>query len=290
MNIRQPFRAGSFYEGAAGPCRRHAVKLQEAAELPDDLPEPLYGGLVPHAGWAYSGPLAALTLKALATAGTPQTVVLFGSDHIGVAASGELYDSGVWRTPLGDAAIDEELAAALLAGCGNVRANPAAHDREHSLEIQVPLIQTILPAAKIVPLTVPPSPAAAQIGEAVGAVLAGIDRPVTIVGSTDLTHHGGHFGNWGGRHEEGVIWTERNDRRILDLIESMQAEQVVSEAAEHRNACGAGAIAAAVAACRKLGASRGICLAHTNSYRIVHERYPADLDDTTVGYASVVFA
>ncbi|MCD6304506.1 MAG: AmmeMemoRadiSam system protein B, partial [Planctomycetes bacterium] len=94
----------------------------------------------------------------------------------------------------------------------------------------------------------------------------------------------------GGRGQAGERWTRANDRRMIDLVEAMDAEGVIPEAAERMNACGAGAIAAAVAACRQLGASRGICLDYTNSYVVVHEKYPHDPDDTTVGYASIVFA
>jgi AmmeMemoRadiSam system protein B len=215
---------------------------------------------------------------------------MFGSDHVGAARLGEVYDAGVWRTPLGEVAIDEELAAGLAGASEQLEANPRAHGQEHSLEVQVPLIQLSMPGAKIVPITVPPAPLAVQIGRAVGEALAARTGNVTVLGSTDLTHHGGHFGHWGGRHEEGAAWTEKNDRRMIDLIEAMKADDVVPEATANRNACGAGAIAATIAACHRMGATRGRCLGYTNSYRITHERYPAELDDTTVGYASVVFA
>ena len=77
---------------------------------------------------------------------------------------------------------------------------------------------------------------------------------------------------------------------MLDLVETMAAEKIVPEATERRNSCGAGAIAAAITACRQLGASRGLVLAYTNSYEISHAIRPNYADDTTVGYASVVFA
>ncbi len=290
MNIRQPVRAGSFYEASASSCKHHAAKLIDQAELPQDLPKPLYGGLVPHAGWMYSGKLAAMTLKAIAQAGTLETVVLLGADHCGTVRCGEVYDSGVWRTPLGDVAIDEEVAAALLQAGELLRANPQAHAGEHSLEVQVPLIQSIAPEARIVPIAVPPDEQATAIGQLIGKTLAERYPNVRIVGSTDLTHHAGHFPAPGGRGEKGVKWTVQNDRRMLDLIASMSAEEIVPEAHQHANACGAGAIAAAVAACGVMGATRGICLNYTNSYEVVHSLYPYELDDTTVGYASVVFA
>lgn len=289
MNVRQPVQAGGFYEASPDACRRHAAKLLAAAQAPQDLPSPLYGGLVPHAGWMYSGSLAALTIKAIAAGGMP-TVVLFGADHTGSVRKGEVYESGAWRTPLGDVPIDEELAAALLAESDCLRANGQAHAREHSLEVQIPLLQLAQPSVKIVPIAVPPTPLAVQIGRAVGKTLAAKFTKARIIGSTDLTHHGGHFGSPGGHGEVGVKWTQRNDRRMIDLIEALAADEVITEADAQGNACGAGAVAAAIAATKEVGATRGICLAYTNSYRVVHEKYPYELDDTTVGYASVVFA
>ena len=288
MNIRQPVRAGAFYESSPASCRLHAEKLIDAAELPDDLPARIFGGLVPHAGWMYSGRLAAMTLKAVA-ASEPKTVVLFGADHVGMVQMGELYDSGVWRTPLGEVRVDDELASALLAGADCLRANPQAHAQEHSIEVQVPILQTIAPNAAIVPIAVPPTDLAVEIGRAVGETLAKWPGNVCVVGSTDLSHHGGHFPAPGGRGEKGEAWTTQNDRRIIDLIEAMDADGVLAEASSRRNACGAGAIAAAITACSRIGATSARCLEYTNSYRVIRRIYPQETDDTTVGYASVIF-
>ncbi|MBN1942299.1 MAG: AmmeMemoRadiSam system protein B [Phycisphaerae bacterium] len=290
MVIRPAVRAGSFYDASPEACRRHVEQLAASAELPADLPGRLYGGLVPHAGWVYSGRLAAMTFKALLAGGGVETFVLLGADHTGDVQTGEVWPDGAWETPLGKALVNEELAAALLAGCKLLRANPAAHAREHSLEVQVPIIQALAPDANIVPIAVPPTGDAVAIGQAVGEILA--DKPagrVCVVGSTDLTHHGGHFGHPGGRGEKSEAYARANDRRMLDLIEAMDAQAVVPEAMRHHNACGAGAVAAAVAAAQARGATAGRLLAYTNSYEITHKQYPHELDDTTVGYASVVF-
>lgn len=289
MNVRQPARAGSFYEASPASCRAHTTALIEAAASADALPGEPLGGLVPHAGWAFSGRLAARTLKTLGRTGPPPTLVLLGADHFGTVQKGEVYASGAWQTPLGEATVDEELAAALLAAGDCLRDNPEAHGMEHSIEVQVPIIQTLYPQARIVPVAVPPSDLAVEIGRTIGATLKDCCPAGRVVGSTDLTHHGGHFGNPGGRGEQGVAWTVANDRRMLDRIEAMDAEAVVDEAAARGNACGAGAIAAAIAACRELGATRGVVLEYTNSYEVLHEMTPSVADDTTVGYASVVF-
>lgn len=289
MVVRIPVRSGLFYERSPARCQQHARELLAAACVPDDLPATRLGGIVPHAGWVYSGRVAALTLRALLDVETqPQTVVLLGADHTGAAEQAEVYDSGAWGSPLGEVVVDEELAAALLAESG-FRANTAAHDFEHSLEVQVPLLAALAREVRILPITVPPDSRAVQVGRAVARAAARLSRRVAVVGSTDLTHHGGHFGNPGGRGPDSEAFTRRNDQRIIELLEKMDAEAIVPEAARHHNACGAGAAAAAVAACRELGAKGGRLLEYTNSYVITHAEDPAEPDDTTVGYASVVF-
>lgn len=294
MNVRQPFRAGSFYEASPAVCRTEAMEMLGSAAPPGDLPEKLYGGIVPHAGWVYSGRLAAVTFKALAMSAKPPTVVLLGADHCGTARAGEVFGRGAWASPLGEVDIDEPLTEAILAESDLLTANPAAHTQEHSLEVQVPFIQTLWPGASIVPILVAPSAQAVAIGEAVGRaagkMAAQQDWPIVIVGSTDLTHHGGHFPSPGGKGRAGVDWTVANDRRMIDLMEQMSAEAIVAESAARQNACGAGAIAATIAACRAMGATTGRCLEYDNSYEITHRLYPSQADDTTVGYASVVFS
>ena len=290
MNVRPSVRAGSFYDAHPDKCRRHADKLLAEADLPDNLPARLFGGLVPHAGWVFSGRVAARTFKALAATGDVGTLVIFGADHTGAVRRGEVYDSGAWNTPLGDAEVDEKLAAALLKAAECLRANQNAHDYEHSIEVQVPLVQALWPEAKIVPIAVPPAELACEVGRAVGRTIREGFPRARVVGSTDLTHHGGHFGSPGGRGKTGVEWAVANDRRMLDVIEAMEAENVIVEAQRRQNACGAGAIAATIAACREMGASRGVVLEYTNSYQVMRETYPGSQDDTTVGYASVVFA
>jgi AmmeMemoRadiSam system protein B len=264
MNVRMPAAIG-FYDGRPQTCLRDARALLEAARVPTDLPQGRPGGLVPHAGWVYSGALAALTIKALHEETPLTSVVLFTADHWGAAGVGEVFDSGCWRTPLGDVPIDEALARAILAGDaggGTFAANCRAHAREHSGEVQVPLLQVLCPGVKIVPIAVPPTPLAMTIGRAVGALLAREFPGTRVLGSTDLTHHGGgRFPAPGGRGQAGAAWSAANDKRMLDVIAALDAPGVIEEARRHANACGAGAIAAAIAAGGELGAAAGRLLA-----------------------------
>lgn len=291
MTTRRAVQAGAFYDASAALLREQAGEILQAAHLPDDLPDRLYGGLVPHAGWVYSGRVAGLTMAALAEKANLDSLVLFGADHTGMVRAGEVYDSGAWETPLGSVDVDAELAGALLAAADDcLRANPGAHSREHSLEVQIPLLQVLAPRAKIVPIAVPVNDLAPRIGEAVGAYLAAHRPEVPVVGSTDLTHHGGHFGSPGGRGLAGVAWARDNDQRLLDLLATMDPLAIVPEVLRRRNACGGGAVAATVAACKALGATRAVCLKYTNSFEVLSELGAARGDYTTVGYASVVFA
>ncbi|MDP6633441.1 MAG: AmmeMemoRadiSam system protein B [Phycisphaerae bacterium] len=290
-DTRQPIAAGAFYDASPDQCLRQARTLIESADIDNRPAGDIRGGLLPHAGWVFSGQLSAITLKVLASPREPQTVVFFGADHSGAVQYGEVYDSGAWLTPLGPAPIDTQAADALIAYGSPFRANRSAHSREHSIEVQIPILQALCPQAMILPIAVPPTDLALEIGLALPQALANLDRRWVIAGSTDLTHHGGpRFGAPGGTGQSGLDYSVNNDRKMLDLIEALNAEEIIPHAWEHHNACGAGAVAATVAACRQLGATAGHTLKYTNSQEVMRRIAPGQHDETTVGYASVVFA
>jgi hypothetical protein len=239
----------------------------------------------------FSGALAAKTIKSLLeTDPSAKTVVLFGADHTGSAVKGEVWDAGAWKTPLGELPIDEQIAAELIAADSSLRSNPHAHNFEHSIEVQTPLLLEANSEIRFVPIAVPAAPVAVQVGQAVGRLLQPKGpQNVIVLGSTDLTHHGGHFGNPGGHGTDSEAFARKNDQRMIELMRQLAAEDVVPEANQHKNACGAGAIAATLAAVREMGARKGVVLDYTNSYQILREQTSHVQDDTTVGYASVVF-
>ena len=288
--LRRPYRAGSFYEADESSCRSSAERLLRAAALPAELPGQPCGGLVPHAGWVFSGRTAAVTFKALARAGRLGRVILFGADHWGTADGAAVFDRGSWLTPLGEVPVDEELAAALLQAVPGLRADPKAHEREHSIEVQLPLMQMLSPDLRVVPINISPTHQAAKLGQEVGQLVQRDFPEVSVVGSTDLTHYGPSYGfSPGGHGTAGLEWARDNDQRLLELVQAMQAEQVIDEAAARNNACGAGAIAATITASAALGATAGVCLEYTSSAEVMEKVYSTRADDC-VGYAAVVFA
>ncbi|NLF31058.1 MAG: AmmeMemoRadiSam system protein B [Planctomycetes bacterium] len=288
--IRSPIVAGTFYDASPQACERMVRSMLAATHLPESTPTGCVGGLVPHAGWVCSGTVAALTFLALVRDAAESSFVLLGASHAPTGRSGLLFDQGTWETPLGEVAVDGELAAAVARGCPGVQVDCRAHGREHSLEVQLPFIQVLRPNARIVPILAPPVAEAAEMGRQIGAVLAGwTPRPV-VIGSTDLTHYGPRYGvTPAGVGMQGIEWAMANDRELLKLIEAMDAVPVVEHTRRTHSACGGGAIAATMTACQALGATSATVLQHTNSYETLKAYSPNDTSHA-VGYTSVVFA
>ena len=284
--LRQPVVAGQFYEGSAARLTRAVREAVGGFKPPSDLGA-LVGGVVPHAGWVFSGPTAAKVFLTLAERTAPATYILFGAVHHPGVRGPSLFASGSWNSPLGRIAVNEAMASAILKEAGGlIVSSAAAHEREHSIEVQIPFIQSLSPQATIVPIAVPPTQNAPRVGEAVAAVMGREKSAVVAVASTDLTHYGMGYGlAFRGAPDEAMPWMRENDRRIIQLALDLKAEQIVPEAEERYNACGAGAMAAAVAAARALGARRGRLLEYTTSADVMQEAHP----DRAVGYAGIVF-
>jgi AmmeMemoRadiSam system protein B len=281
--IRPPAVAGRFYPDSREECARAVDEMTRPIEL-ERRP---VGAVVPHAGWVYSGPTAALAIAALAKA-RPETIVIFGAVHTLDSNDASVYPAGGWETPLGIAAIDEDLADR-FARSTYITADAAAHRHEHSIEVQVPIVQRIMGNVRIVPISVRPGRRAVEIGQHCAEQTIEAGRPVVFLASTDLTHYGPHFGfEPHGHGEQGVLWAkEVNDRRFIDLISSLDAEAIVAEAAASHNACGAGAVAAAIAAARVLGSDQYTELEHTTSAD--REMAAGGRPTTAVGYEAGVF-
>jgi AmmeMemoRadiSam system protein B len=283
---RTPVVAGMFYPAEPNRCRAELARfLQEGQRA---VPEGEFvAGLVPHAGWAYSGPVAAKTFAALAQSGTPAIVVVLGAVHSWGVGRPSIYAHGSWETPLGALPVDEALATEIVRqGDGEIGDNPHAHVQEHSIEVQLPFVKYLFPEASIVPLMVPPTERSAAVGEAIGRAVQSRQEKVYVVGSSDLTHYGPRYGFAPrGTGPSALAWAQENDQRLLDAVVHMRAEAIVAQATTDFSACGAGAIAATVAAARLLGATRGVVIEHTSSYDVQPVGTPTDF----VGYASVVF-
>lgn len=286
MSTRKAYRAGSFYPFDESSCRQQIQECLGEYHPPAE-PVQVVAGIVPHAGWVFSGPTTGKVFKSIQEKASPKTFLIFGAVHVWGVGHAALFPEGDWETPCGTVTIDATLAERILESVADfVTADPSAHAREHSIEVQVPFIKQLFPEAQIVPIMVSPSLEASRLGKEIGKVLAEANADVMVLGSTDLTHYGPSFGFTPyGIGTEALQRMKENDRRIIDLAIQMQADSVVQEAEHHRNACGSGAIAATVAAAKELGAERGHLLEHITSQEVMPDRQALD----AVGYAGIIF-
>ncbi len=284
--IREPAVAGSFYP-AGGERLGELVDACLAAAPGTRAGTPSLGALVPHAGLVYSGAIAAAGWQALlAGTGPAPTVVILGTNHSAWFEGVAVFDTGAWRQPTGEVAVDEEVAGSVASLGAPFAANPGAHREEHSIEVQLPLLRALRPGARIVPCSVAAGTGRAAVGAGrrIGARLAELradGREILLAISTDMAHYPAH--------EVAVAVTER----LLPSIVALDAEALAAqEQAEARSGargvvCGMCGIQPAVlglAALRAMGASGGAVLAAATS---------ADAGgptDRAVGYLAVAFA
>jgi len=291
MQTRKPIVAGQFYPAQHDACVDEIEECIEARTPSEPLPETIVAGIVPHAGWVFSGSLAALVFSAIKQQHEKvHTFVIFGAAHAYFGQSPAVYEAGSWVTPLGEVGIDEELADAVLDSAVAV-SDSMAHRSEHSIEVQVPFIQYLFTGARILPILVPPTEQAVGLGTSIGDVISrDKHKKIVCIGSTDLTHYGPRYGfTPKGTGAEALQWAGRhNDRQFIDLALKLDPQRMLDSAAENFNACGAGAAAAAVAVAKKLGRTKGLLLAHTNSNEVMLHKMGTTSTDS-VGYAAIIF-
>ena len=193
---RPPAFAGTFYPAQPEQLSTLvAALLAGATNVPRPvgaIPDEVLGLLVPHAGLAYSGAVAALAW-ALAGEIAPSTIVLAGTDHQASAAGVGVWTGGPWRTPLGDVAVDRELGLRIVGLGPPYAADLDAHLTEHSIEVQLPLLAGACPEARIVPIAVSPRlrthvEAGARLGRLLAECRAAGER-VLLVASSDFAHY-----------------------------------------------------------------------------------------------------
>ena len=291
MQARKPVVAGQFYPGQHDSCLSAIRECFEAVNINQTLPEAIVAGIVPHAGWTFSGDLAALVFSAIKQLHEKvNTFVIFGAAHSYFSSSPAVDNRGVWTTPLGEVVIDEELADAILS-IGLAVNDPSAHLSEHSIEVQVPFIQELFAGAKIVPVLVPPTEQAIELGTQAGEIISQQQgKKIVCIGSTDLTHYGPRYGFAPmGTGKNALTWAKQvNDKKFIDLALELKPEELLASAVNDGNACGPGAVAATVAAAKKLGCKQGLLLGHTTSNEIMQQKMGTTSAEA-VGYAGIVF-
>ncbi len=281
MSVRK-MCARQFYPG---DCIAQIKSFLERYEVPK-MPAKPVAGIVPHAGWIFSGEIAAKVFKCISTMSKPDTFILLGAVHTLRPRGNSLYARGSWETPLGEVIIDDEIADSLLDLLGeDMLEDPAAHAGEHSIEVQVPFIKYLCPNAKIVPIAIPPGDAHLT-GRRIGEAVPHMGKKIAVVGTSDLTHYGAVYGFTPYGYGVGAKSRMReNDFRIIELATNMKSLEIRKEAEKNRNACGPGALAATVSAAEAMGAEKGYLIRYATSYDVM----PEGEFEMAVGYAGIVF-
>lgn len=281
MKARKAVFAGSWYPGSASECQREIKEFIKDAKAISGI-KPV-GGIVPHAGWYFSGKIACNVIKILSESGTPDVLLVFGM-HLHPGSPRYLMKEGAWETPFGEIEIEDGVTAKLADKYSFEIETAQRFTRDNTIELQLPFIKYFFKDVKIVPMGVPPIEESLNIGRDAVKIAKDLGLKVMILGSTDLTHYGANYGFVShGTGAQAVKWVKNeNDKRVIDAMLEMNPGKVIKEALSNDNACCAGAAATAISAAKELGASRAELMSYTTSYDIS----PAD---SFVGYAGVIF-
>jgi len=280
MKVRRPSQAGAFYEGTAESLKRqiencflHELGPGKIPEVVKAGPRHVIGLVCPHAGYMFSGPVAAHAYHKLALDGKPDVVVIFSPNHTGYGSALAVMNEGFWRTPLGDVEVDGETADRIVHESRIVDVDDSAHRFEHSIEVQLPFLQYLYGSEfKLVPICflMQDLPSAREVGQAVAKVLAG--KNAVIIASSDMTHYE--------PHERAA----KKDKLALDTVEAMDESKFYSIIETQRiSACGYGPIIALISAAKILGAKEAKLLCYKTSGDVIGDY------SSVVGYAAVCF-
>jgi AmmeMemoRadiSam system protein B len=281
--LRRALFSGSWYPSSAAECEREIEGFLVEGKKMDFPAGELVGGIVPHAGWFFSGSIACNVISSLKSDDPPDAFVVFGM-HLHPDSPCMMMAEGAWETPFGEIWVDEPLAGELTEQFSFILETPDSFTQDNTIELQLPFIKYFFSDAKIVAMGVPPAKSSLEIGRAVVDIAKRLGRRIKVIGSTDLTHYGRNYGFVSeGTGPQALDWMRnQNDRRIIDLMLDMDAEKVINEALASQNACCAGAAATAIESAKNLGADRAESIAYATSY----DKSPGD---SFVGYVGIVF-
>jgi hypothetical protein len=277
-DVRPAAVAGSWYPGTKSALTSAVEGYLRQAEV-SEMPA-VKALIAPHAGLMYSGPVAAFAYKAAASPSSQSrygAIILVGPSHFVGFHGVSVWPRGAWETPLGRAGIATELAGLIVKECAEVTEHPAAHGREHSLEMQLPFVGHLMPEVPIVPLVMgyQTRAIAYALGDAIARAVAsrsgssGQEADVLLVASSDLSHY------------EEARTASRMDSVVLRHVEHLDADGLMDTLErEPGHACGGGPIVSVLRAATALGASHARILRYADSGDISGDK------SSVVGYAA----
>ena len=280
MKTRQPAQAGTFYPDTEGAlrtkihnCFLHTLGPGSIPSIPSTSDDSLVGLVVPHAGYDYSGPIAAHSYYRLASSGLKESVIILGPNHTGLGSGVSTMTGTQWSTPLGDVPVNDSLASSVVKTSGMIDVEEEAHTMEHSIEVQLPFLQFIYPRRfQFVPICMmlQDLETSLDVGEAVAKASA--STGAMLIASSDWTHY------------EPQERAKEKDMKAIDAALSMDEKKFQKIIEEDRvSACGYGPVTAVIHASKILGAKRAKLLSYQTSGDTSGEKR------AVVGYAAIAF-
>ncbi|NJE47048.1 MEMO1 family protein [Thermococcus sp. GR7] len=288
--VRYPAVAGSFYPGDETLIEMLEKFFRDLGEHGSE--RKITAGVVPHAGYVFSGYTASRTFKAIYEDGLPETFVILGPNHTGIGSPIAVYPSGSWLTPLGEIEVDSEMAKTIAKLSGIADLDELAHKYEHSIEVQLPFIQYLAEKAgtdvRIVPITlgIQDEEVVEDLGKAIYGAANELDRDVVIIASTDFMHYGPAYGYvpFRARADELPHRVKEWDFRVIQKILDFDVKGMFGELRKmDHTMCGPGGVGTAIVYSRLAGALEAELLHYTTSFEVSRST------DAIVGYASIVF-
>ncbi|MEM3736964.1 MAG: AmmeMemoRadiSam system protein B [Candidatus Bathyarchaeia archaeon] len=282
VKVRHASVAGSWYAGTETTLKRqleeecflHTLGPRVIPNLNPKGPRRIVGLLCPHAGYMYSGPVAAHSYGALAEDGTPRTVVVIGPNHTGMGSGVSIMLEGLWRTPLGETAIDSEIAGRIQKASSYIDIDEKAHAYEHSIELQLPFLQYILQSRfNFVPICMllQDLDVAVDVGRAIASALLGVDA--VIIASSDMTHY------------ERQTSAEKKDHAAIDAMSRLNVDELYRVVNSlNISMCGVGPVAAMITASKLLAAEKAVLLKYATSGDVTGDK------SAVVGYCAMAFS
>lgn len=287
---RPPAVAGQFYPASKQVLREKIEECFKNQHGPGKVPEldggerEIKGAVVPHAGYDFSGPVAAHVYGAIAEDGFPETFIILGPKHSSPFRGKPTPEAGIttetFDMPFGDVPVDQELADELLVN--PIELDPDMHASEHSIEVQLPFLQYFTPEIKFVPICI--SSQNIETATKIGEILreATQKKDVVIIASTDLTHCGPRYGQSPPSEKSAGEFAEEQDQKAIEKMTNMDARGLSSAITEENiTMCGPGGVEALTLAIKK-SANEGELLKHMTSEAIMPGR-------NAVGYGGIIF-
>jgi MEMO1 family protein len=267
--LRLPAVAGRFYP--SNPAELTAIIGRFTKTQSNVEKVAVKACLLPHAGYVYSGSVAGAVFARMTL---PRKILILGVRHFPRGEQAAILSNGAWRTPLGDAPIDQPLAQALLAACPLLREDDVAHSQEHSLEVQLPFLQVLAPGFTFVPVALGTVrfEDLVSVGEALAEVMTGAREEILLLTTSDLNHY------------EDDATTRVKDRKAIERLLALDARGLYDTCRNERiSMCGLGPAVSMIAALQRLGAKDAELARYATS---------ADVSGDTsavVGYAGMIF-